>query len=297
MAPGWYNKYTINPRNNLRDKEVMRPSSLLLVVTLVAHSIAAFKAASGRGNGFFRDLKLALSSTLAPETTKYASRDAAAFTVDIKSVIDNGPIPAADRKFLINGWRWHTASALRDLARYADVLDHVATSCSSGSSGSNSNDQAYKERVTQCYSFVIDFNLRALLRVESDLFFPWLRRLLPPTAAPLMEELTQEQNDVRALSAQIEQLCGTLAAPAGTPLDDVATLRKIEAKVGQIQKTYRKIQNVQETVFVPYIGAFISRKEQERFNRKVIGALGMLQAQVHLVGMIEAIKDQVGPPD
>jgi len=280
-------------------RSTMRCWTWLLVVALVSHAICAFRAASGRGGkGFFRQLQVAMS-TLAPEATKYASRDAAAFTVDIKSMIDNGPIPAAERKFLINGWRWHTKSALRDLERYADVLDQVATAClmtttsSSTTSSTSSSGQARKERITQCYNFVIDFNLRALLRIESDLFFPWLRRLLPPAAAPLMEELTQEQNEVRALSTQIEQLCNSLAAPTSSTLDDVATLRQIEAKVGQIQKTYRKIQNVQETVFVPYISAFISRKEQERFNRKVIGALGMLQAQVHLVGMVEAIKDQV----
>ena len=38
---------------------------------------------------------------------------------------------------------------------------------------------------------------------------------------------------------------------------------------------------VQETIFVPYITAFISKKEQERFNRGVISNLGFIRAQVN----------------
>jgi hypothetical protein len=72
----------------------------------------------------------------------------------------------------------------------------------------------------------------------------------------------------------------------------VVVIRKIESKVALIRKSYEKIQSVQESIFVPYISAFIPKKEQENFNRKVITTLGMLASQVHLVGMIEAIKDQ-----
>lgn len=37
---------------------------------------------------------------------------------------------------------------------------------------------------------------------------------------------------------------------------------------------------LQETVFVPYITAYIPKKEQERFNRGVISKLGFIKAQV-----------------
>lgn len=45
-------------------------------------------------------------------------------------------------------------------------------------------------------------------------------------------------------------------------------------------------------MFVPYISAYIGRKEQEKFNRRVISRLGLLDSQVHLVSMAEAIKEQ-----
>ena len=279
-----------------------------------------------------RNLKLAMSTLT--EKSKYDSREAMEFSFDIQTIIDKGPIPRAERQFLINGWRWHTASALRDLERYATILEKVAAACAEQNdlSFSPSNILAtnittdktsvrvllYQERIHQCYSFVLDYNLKALMKVESELFFPWLRRLLPPTAAPLMSEIVQEQNDVRVLSAQIGQLClslkdsmqangelnkkgnspGSSSSSASNhphshqPRDDVALIRKIESKVASIRKSYEKIQSVQESIFVPYISAFIPKKEQENFNRKVITTLGMLASQVHLVGMIEAIKDQ-----
>ena len=285
-----------------------------------------------------RNLKLAMSTLT--EKSKYDSREAMEFSFDIQTIIDKGPIPRAERQFLINGWRWHTASALRDLERYATILEKVAAACAEQNdlSFSPSNILAtnittdktsvrlllYQERIHQCYSFVLDYNLKALMKVESELFFPWLRRLLPPTAAPLMSEIVQEQNDVRVLSAQIGQLCLSLKDSMSVsdelnkkdnrnsnsngnnnpgsssssqlsrhqPRDDVALIRKIESKVASIRKSYEKIQSVQESIFVPYISAFIPKKEQENFNRKVITTLGMLASQVHLVGMIEAIKDQ-----
>ena len=36
-------------------------------------------------------------------------------------------------------------------------------------------------------------------------------------------------------------------------------------------------------MFVPYITAYIPRKEQERFNRGVISKLGFIKAQVNTV--------------
>ena len=306
----------------------------LLIISLTAAN--AFLSSSFGGGAMMRHLKLAMSTLT--EKSKYDSREALEFSYDIQSIIDKGPIPQGERQFLINGWRWHTASALRDLERYATILEKIAVACGEHkkdntdttttlSSSSNilatnvTTDKTsvrvllYQERIFQGYSFVLDYNLKALMKVESELFFPWLRRLLPPTAASLMSEIIQEQNDVRVLSAQIGQLCLTLkesmkennnkqnqrqsdSSASSSPLnshhpqDDVAVIRKIESKVASIRKSYEKIQSVQESIFVPYISAFIPKKEQENFNRKVISTLGMLASQVHLVGMIEAIKDQ-----
>lgn len=42
--------------------------------------------------------------------------------VTIKDLIINGPIPEIDRKYLINGWRWHTMSVIRDIQRYIVII-------------------------------------------------------------------------------------------------------------------------------------------------------------------------------
>lgn len=34
---------------------------------------------------------------------------------------DVGPVPPSDRDFLINGWRWHSRSVLRDVRRFQEV--------------------------------------------------------------------------------------------------------------------------------------------------------------------------------
>ena len=43
-------------------------------------------------------------------------------------------------------------------------------------------------------------------------------------------------------------------------------------------------------MFVPFIAAYVSKSEQERFNSQVITKLGLLESQVHLVSMYEAIQ-------
>lgn len=34
---------------------------------------------------------------------------------------DVGPVPPSNRDFLINGWRWHSRSVLRDVRRFQEV--------------------------------------------------------------------------------------------------------------------------------------------------------------------------------
>merc|ERR1711871_1322216 len=49
------------------------------------------------------------------------------------------------------------------------------------------------------------------------------------------------------------------------------------------------IQNAQEKVFVPFVSAYVTKKDQEKFNNRVIRNLGLLDSQVHIVSMNEAI--------
>ena len=69
-------------------------------------------------------------------------------------------------------------------------------------------------------------------------------------------------------------------------------IRSIDNLLTDMMNCALKIQQAQEYVFVPYISSFISKSEQERFNRRVISRLGLLDSQIHIVSMVEAIKDE-----
>jgi len=256
----------------------------LLLICMV--SANAFVKAYNRAidSKALKSFKVTMSSLRTP--SEYNSKEAEIFSNDIKNILSLGPIPMKERQFLINGWRWHTISALRDLQRYSAVIEKIEAQYDMNILKNTRDD--FKTRINLCYNYVCDYNLKALMKIETDLFFPWLQRLLPSQSKSLMIEVIQEQADVRAKSIQIGSLCRSLTGD----MTDIQSIRKISTKIKEMRISYLKIQNVQETVFVPYITAFIPKKEQERFNRGVIANLGFIRAQVHLVGMIEALKDQ-----
>ena len=92
------------------------------------------------------------------------------------------------RQFVINGWRWHTASVLRDIKRFSTILKDTEIFIGSSSSSSSSPSLSLSSKLDQingCHQFLCDFNWKALMRVESELFFPWLSEILPGTASSL----------------------------------------------------------------------------------------------------------------
>ena len=221
------------------------PALTMFSIIICFASANAFSNAFQQ-TGFYKSMALSMSALTTP--SKYNSRDAEIFSKDIQQVIAEGPIPVAERQFLINGWRWHTASALRDLERYSVVIGKIEDANEGRMDDiiddkliKNHSREDVRNRVVSCYNFVCDYNLKALMKIESELFFPWLQRLLPATALPLMSEIVQEQADVKVLSNQIGYLCKSLSGDSG----DIGLIKKIGMKVREIQKSYLKIQNVQ----------------------------------------------------
>jgi hypothetical protein len=49
-----------------------------------------------------------------------------------------------------------------------------------------------------------------------------------------------------------------------------------------------QMREVQETFIVPLVSAYIPQKDQRSFNNRVLASLGLLNSQVHLVGMRDA---------
>lgn len=228
---------------------------------------------------------------------------------NLKSIIEGGPIPARERCFVINGWRWHTASVIRDLERFRIVVHahssikrgkrSVADSAVAVASSSTTGEMATVElldptstaRVLGCFQFVCGFNWKALIKVEAEIFFPWLQKLLPESAVSLMSDIIQQHSKIVGLCGKMEAQCMNLSKlTAHDAQTELSTYRKIEDIIQDMQACALKIQSVQESVFVPYIAAFVSKSEQEVFNRMVIKRLGLFDSQVHLVSMYEAIK-------
>ena len=107
---------------------------------------------------------------------------------ELRTIIEQGPVPRTDRDFLINGWRWHTKSVLRDISRFISIIDDTVLGMNLKSNKNSKKndtmklDKAQKERIQECFNFVMNFNWKALMRVEREIFFPWLQELLPYAA-------------------------------------------------------------------------------------------------------------------
>lgn len=195
---------------------------------------------------------------------------------ELQRILEAGTIPSPQREFLINGWRWHTQAVLRDIRRFKRVIATCKES---------SDDQTIASTLTSCHNFVCNFNWNALLKIESEIFFPWLSDLLPLSVAKsLINSLYQKHADIRALSAKLGGLCQNYQAK-----DDLVP---ISAYLEEMLNCAAAIQNIQESIFVPFVAAYVSTGEQERFNRLVIAKLGLVESQVHLVSMFDAIEGQ-----
>jgi hypothetical protein len=213
-------------------------SLAILAAVLCLASADAFSRAF-HSSGIFKSMRTTMSAL--STSSKYNSKEAETFSNDIQRVISLGPVPLDERQFLINGWRWHTASALRDLQRYSDVIEKIEAMCDTNDFVGESSQEDFKKRIVSCYNYVCDYNLKALIKIESELFFPWLQRLLPAAALPLMIEIVQDQDNVKALSSQVGSLCKSLSGNS----NDLNLIKKIGTKVREIKRNYLKIQSVQ----------------------------------------------------
>lgn len=209
----------------------------------------------------------------------------------------DGPVPTQRRKFVINGWRWHTMSAIRDLDRFSRVIEHLL----SGDSNINAAEAA---RLSGCHEFVFNFNIAGLHRVESELIAPFLRSNLPASVWPSqLDDLLHRHTQVMEYSKQICSLCDSLAASQrneyrrrSSEQDEVSaqtdaslSSRQLLLSMGELvykaSTRIEEIKSMQETFFVPLIASHLELDTQEALNRRVVPTLGLLDAQVHLASM------------
>jgi hypothetical protein len=204
----------------------------------------------------------------------------------LNGAIESGPIPLEDRKFVINGWRWHIQSVLTDIDRFVAVLAYIQRQ--QYQIQESSEFEKLSSKAIKAYDFVFGFNWKALMKVEREIFFPWLAELIPSNAQELVVDIVGEHEVIEALIEQLGNQCLRLASPSvATTSQRESILRECDRLVILLRKSAQKIQNVQENTLAPYISAHVTSKEQERFNNMVPQKLGILESQVHLVSMAE----------
>lgn len=228
---------------------------------------------------------------------------------DRESSLD-GPVPAQRRKFVINGWRWHTMSAIKDLDRFSRVIEHLLSRDSTICADPTSPTDAFTLNATEaarlsgCHEFVFNFNIAGLHRVESELIVPFLRSNLPASVwPPQLGDLLYRHTQVIEYSKQICSLCDSLAASQrneyrrcsseqheiGAQTDASLSSRQLLLSMNElVQRASTRIEEIksmQETFFVPFIASHLELDAQEALNRRVVPTLGLLDAQVHLASM------------
>lgn len=152
---------------------------------------------------------------------------------DLESLLVQGTVPKQNRVFLINGWRWHTMSVIRDIERFAKLAEFSQHS-------SSSKCQEYIERLYPAYQFVILFNWRSLRQIEREIFFPWLILKLPAYAE-------QEVAKIAHLHEEVQSLCDQLntAVTVATQSSTANSLEKVQDHLYDLATRARAIQDIQ----------------------------------------------------
>lgn len=222
----------------------------------------------------------------------------------------DGPVPAKRRKFVINGWRWHTISAIRDLDRFSRVIEQLLSresiTCADLTSptGALILNAAEAARLSGCHDFVFNFNIAGLQRVESELIAPFLRSNLPASVwPPQLDDLLYRHTQVIEYSKQICSLCDSLVSSqrnefrrgsneqdeSGAKSHASLSSRQLLLSMGElVQRASTRIEEIksmQESFFVPFIASHLEPDAQEALNRRVVSTLGLFDAQVHLASM------------
>lgn len=275
-------------------------------VSLIAPKIPSFQFSNKLSTAFGNFQK-----TLSKHQSKLKakSQDIDFSEYNFENLIENGPIPPSERNFLINGWRWHTISVIRDIDRFVSVMRKLRNFYENDSEIKNNKLTNANIIPLKCFDFVCGFNWKALRRVETELFFPWLKSMISSDNASkaeavdyLFANVLRQHSSIIVLTSKLSDLCNNFKASNDITYiggnnefkikQRLENIQSIEDTLQSMKKCALDIQNIQESVFVPYIAAHVNKREQEKFNSKVIKRLGLLDSQVHIVSMFEAIKEQ-----
>ncbi|CAN0400504.1 unnamed protein product [Ascophyllum nodosum] len=209
---------------------------------------------------------------------------------------EKAPVPAEERQFVINGWRWHTKVVLRDIVRFrrvvllaADAAAERGTSTKK-SKGKDREVQEAVEKVAKSYKFVWSFSVAKLHNTEQALFFPWLRELLPSKVLPYLEEFDREREAIVRVGKKMGQLVEEARKASLAKTSPRAALLKCAHLSEDLEEKVARLSRSQESMIVPFTAAYVDGNEQWKFNEKVVLSLGLVDSQVFLVAMHDTLK-------
>ncbi len=169
----------------------------------------------------------------------------------------------------------HHLSVVYELRRFIRCLHET-----------RADDPASVCRARDSYLYVWGFSWGALHMVEGTLFIPWLRDQLPARYRP---ELRQLERDLSDLWSHGERIGRDLRAGESPGALRPASLESARRHAERLEARAVRVYAGTERSLVPCVAAHVSRREQERFNSRVLSRLGLIPSRLHLVGFAEAI--------
>jgi len=114
--------------------------------------------------------------------------------------------------FRVQGWRWHTMSVIRDARRLSSLAYTFVNDNPRNHNVHKDKDEI--PRLAKAAHHVIDFNLKALYRIENKLFYPWLKKKLSTVEDPnlgkafssVLNMVISEQKATEKLGMQVVRL-------------------------------------------------------------------------------------------
>jgi hemerythrin-like domain-containing protein len=156
------------------------------------------------------------------------------------------------------------------------------------------------QKLQDATEYVIDFNLRGLHKIETGLFFPWMRQQL--TSRPqdkkvssafsaVMEELEMERLQVAQLGRVIARNACVAGDTSNSKHTRSAAIEEVADQSAKLEQVVRLMMEVEDEYLVPAVAALVSEKDQKSFSNKVLLGLGLLDSRLHLVSMYEAVEE------
>lgn len=247
------------------------------MIPRVGWPLSGSKKTANRTMAAFRAIVCAIFVASGTAVSASSPWSAVARSVDrlrTRDQLADGPIPCAERRFLVNGWHWHNLVVQLHLGRLADALAHEPPPSAAA--------------VQQAWTYLWSFSACALDRTESRLFFPWMRSVLPAQHGPAVERLAALSAAEQARGARLDAHMRALGSEDKLIAPSAAA--RLRRECLELQGAMEAKHSHALALAVPLVAANVCAAEQERFNNRVIASMGVGASRLHLVGMADVVE-------